>query len=98
MNANGEYLNHTSNALRSDGSLRSICYEQLRQGCTDELFWLFGKGEGIPWAFDYGTKDNKYLVFAKFHYTEIMKHYAVFMKVVLDSSSKTLLCSQEVHG
>ncbi len=43
-------------------------------------------------------KDNKYLVFAKVHYTEIMKHYAVFMKVVINSSSKTLLCSQEVHA
>jgi hypothetical protein len=98
MNANGEYLNHTSNALQSDGSLRSICYEQIRQGCTDELFWRFGKGEAIPWAFDYGTKDNKYLVFAEDHYTEIMKHYTVFMKVVINSSSKTLLCSQEVHA
>jgi hypothetical protein len=98
MNANGEYLNHTSNALQSDGSLRSICYEQIRQGCTDELFWRFGKGEAIPWAFDYGKKNNKYLVFAEDHYTEIMKHYAVFMKVVINSSSKTLLCSQEVHA
>ena len=78
INANGDYLNHTSNALRSNGSLRSICYEQIRQGCTDELFFQFGKLKGIAYAFYYGTKNNKYLVFAKEDYTEIMNQYRVF--------------------
>jgi hypothetical protein len=30
-------------------------------------------------------------------YTEIMNHYTVFLMKVIDSNSKTLLCSQEVH-
>ena len=99
INANGDYLNRTSNALRlrSDGSLQSICYEQICQGCTDEVYFQCAKCEAIPYAFSYGTKYNKYLLFAMEDYTEIMNHYVDFLMKVIDSSSKTLFCSQEIH-
>ena len=51
----------------------------------------------IPFAFPYGTKYNKFVVFAVDDYTEIMNHYAGFLKEVIDSSNRTLLCSQEIH-
>jgi len=42
INVKSEYLNHTSNALRSDDSLQSICYKQICHGCTDELLYSGG--------------------------------------------------------
>ena len=57
-NADGEYIHHNSNALRSNGTLWSLCWEQQWIGMMDDVYLIqCAKCEAVPFAFNYGNKN-----------------------------------------
>jgi hypothetical protein len=64
---------------------------------TDVVYFQCAKCEAVRFAFNYGSKKNKYDVFSKNEYDAIIRHYKKFIKVVIDATTKTLLCSHEVQ-
>jgi len=85
-NANGEYLHHTSNALRSDVTLQSTCWEKQRKGCTDDVY------------FHRASAKQSHLHSHMAQSIVNLFFYADFLKEVIDSSNRTLLCSQVFHA
>ena len=87
--------NHTSNAIRTNGTLRSCCWQLLRQSVGDEGY--FGnclKMEVSPVAIPY--KEIKDVFVDQNDIFDIMSKYSVFVHVIIDTVHKVHLCSKTV--
>ena len=84
---------HPASALRTDGSLRSDCWELVHLS-LGECFWLCCKLNIWPFAFPYGGKPTD--VYSKENIALIEAAYAKFVRTVFSLSLKNVLGSKAV--
>jgi hypothetical protein len=88
---------HPASAERSDGSLRSDCWELVRQSVGEELYEeLCLKMNYSPWAHPHNGKRTD--IFSMEDSLVIMESYQVFLLFVFATVAKTHLCSQAVQN
>ena len=88
---------HPASAERSDGSLRSDCWELVCQSVGEELYKkLFLKMIFSPHAHPHNGKRTD--IFSKEDSLAIMEYYQVFLLFVFNAVARTHLCSQAVQN
>jgi hypothetical protein len=88
---------HPASAKRSDGSLRSNCWELVRQSVGEELYEeLCVKMNYSPWAHLYNGKRTD--IFSMEDSLAIMESYQGFLLYVFNTVARTHLCSQAVQN
>jgi hypothetical protein len=88
---------HPASAKRSDGSLRSDCWELVRQSVGEELYEeLCLKMNYSPHAHLYNGKRTD--IFSMEDSLVIMESYQVFLLFVFNTVARTHICSQAVQN
>ena len=88
---------HPASAKRSDGSLRSDCWELVRQSVGEELYEeLCVKTNYSPWAHPHNGKHTD--IFSMEDSLAIMESYQGFLMFVFNTVARTHLCSQAVQN
>ena len=87
---------HTAHSIKTDGHLRSSCWQLLRASIGDEGYFSNSiKVEVCPVAYPYGKDINQ--VFADAHESEqLLNQYSKFLETVVDVASRVHLCSKTV--
>ena len=87
---------HPACAKRSDGSLRSDCWEIVRQSVGEELYEKLLKMNFSPHAHPHNGKRTD--IFSMEDSLAIMESYQVFLLFVFNTVARTHLCSQAVQN
>jgi hypothetical protein len=88
---------HPASAERSDGSLRSNCWELVCQSVGNGLYKIqCVKMNFSPWLHPYNGKHTD--IFLMEDSLVIMVSYQVFLLSVFNTVAKTHLCSQAVQN